>query len=73
MSMRVRYITEKRGGEGKLKLLKGYRTYIIAAALFVLGGLRALGYVDEATYQTAFSLLVPAGLATLRAGIGKEK
>ena len=50
------------------KLLKGKRTYIVAAVTFTLGGLQAVGYpVPEWVYP----LLGPAGLTTLRAGLLK--
>ena len=49
-----------------MNFLKGNGTYLVAVVLFVLGGLKALGYVDEGIYNAAFSFLVPAGIFTLR-------
>lgn len=51
--------------------LKGKKTYIIAVAIFVLGGLKATGYIDEDAYQSLVGLFGAAGLATLRHGIDK--
>ena len=50
----------------KLDFLSGKKTYILMAILFVAGGLKALGLLDEATYNMIFSFLVPAGIVTLR-------
>ena len=47
----------------------GYRTYIIAALMFLTGGVRGLGYIDESTYMSVMSVLGPTGLLTLRMGI----
>ena len=49
-----------------MNLLKGNGTYLVAVVLFILGGLKALGYVDEGIYNMAFGLLVPTGIFTLR-------
>lgn len=54
-----------------MNLLKGRGTYLVAVVLFILGGLKALGYVDEGTYTIVMSLLVPTGLFTLRRSVGK--
>jgi hypothetical protein len=51
-----------------MEWLKGKKTYVIAIATFVIGGLSALGYtVPEYVYV----LLGAIGLGTLRAGVGK--
>lgn len=52
-------------------LLKGKKTYLIAAVLFILGGLQATGNIDKQTYETIAAFLLPAGLATLRSGVKK--
>ena len=49
-----------------MNFLQGYRTYIIAAIVFVLGGLQALGFPIP---PEVFALLGGAGLATLRASV----
>lgn len=50
-------------------MLSGYRTYLAAAVLFILGGLKALGIIDENTFQTVAALAAAAGLAALRAAV----
>jgi hypothetical protein len=51
-----------------IKYLEGKKTYIVAAIVFVLGGLQAIGYpVPEYVYP----LLGALGLGTLRAGVSK--
>lgn len=41
------------------------------AAVFVLGGLRTLGYLSDDLYMTVLTLLAPAGVMALRAGMKK--
>lgn len=52
-------------------MLQGYKTYIIAALVATLAALHALGYIDEATYQTLLALLGAGGLSTVAAKIGR--
>lgn len=51
--------------------LKGYRTYIAAVLIVILAGLKAQGYIDDATFQITETVLASVGLITLRAGVGK--
>ena len=67
MGNKKRYIIRKE--VNKMNFLSGKKTYILMAVLFVAGGLKALGMLDENTYMMLFSLLVPAGLVTLRMGM----
>ena len=67
--MNARYLTDNKSRRGGENMLAGKRTYIVAVVLFVAGGLRSIGYLDEGTYQTLFNFLVPAGLVTLRMGM----
>lgn len=53
------------------EMLKGYKTYIIAALIAILAGLKAMGYIDEATYQTLLALLGAGGLSTVAAKISR--
>lgn len=53
------------------EMLAGYKTYIIAALVAILAGLHAMGYIDEATYQTLLALLAAGGTATVAAKIGR--
>lgn len=55
-----------------LDFLKGYRTYIIAVLVGVLTAVYQLNYIDLDTYQIVLGWLGAAGLATLRAGIGRS-
>ena len=50
------------------KWLDGKKTYLVAAATFILGGLSATGVAIPAW---VYSLLAAAGLGSLRAGMGK--
>ena len=47
----------------------GYRTYVLMAVLFVAGGLKSLGYIDQGTYDALFAFLVPMGITTLRMAV----
>ena len=49
--------------------LAGKKTYILTAVLFVLGGLKAIGAVDETLYNSIAALLIPASIFTLRMGV----
>lgn len=49
--------------------LSGKKTYILMAVLFICGGLKAVGYMDDKTYMDIYSFLVPAGLVALRMGV----
>jgi len=53
------------------EMLEGYKTYIIAAIVAVLAGLHAMGYIDEATYQTLLALLAAGGAATVSQKINR--
>jgi len=56
---------------GKMEWLKGKKTYITAAAMFIIGGCRATGWLDPATADTILEMLAAVGLITLRAGVAK--
>ena len=53
--------------------MSGYRTYIIAAAMVLLGGLHSQGYLNDSMYQSFQGLLTGGGLAFLRMGVAKTK
>jgi hypothetical protein len=53
--------------KGLLKFLKGKKTYFAAAALFVVGGLEALGWLPKDVTDPLKVFLGAAGLAALRA------
>jgi hypothetical protein len=54
-----------------LKFLQGYKSYIIAAIIAVLAGLHAMGYIDEATYQTLLALLSAGAVSTVAAKMNR--
>lgn len=49
-----------------MNFLRGNGTYLVALVLFVMGGLKTLGFVDETLYQQVVAVLLPTGLFTLR-------
>lgn len=51
----------------------GYRTYLVAAVMVVLSGLKSQGYLDEQTYDLVFNTLMGLGLVTLRAGMSVRR
>jgi len=51
------------------KLLKGRKTYIVAALFALATFLRYINVIDENTFRMIEGILLPAGLAALRAGI----
>ena len=48
--------------------LEGKKTYIMAALAAICTALYALGIISQSTWQTLMGILVPAGMATLKAG-----
>lgn len=52
-----------------LACLKGKKTYIVAGLIFILGGLKALGLIDDEAYLVLIGLFNAAGLASLRNGL----
>lgn len=53
----------------EMSALKGWKTYLCMAVLILAGGLKAAGYIDEATYMFILSIVAPAGVMALRAGM----
>lgn len=58
---------------GFLKQLQGYKTYLTAVAVFIVGGLQASGKIDDATAQQLLAFLGGLGLITLRAAVAKSQ
>ena len=54
-----------------LMQLRGFKTYIMAALMGALTVAKALGYVDDATYQTLMALLGAGALTTVAAKINR--
>jgi hypothetical protein len=50
-------------------MLTGKRTYLVAVAMVIAGGLYQQGYITEETLHMLEALLTGAGLAALRAGM----
>lgn len=48
---------------------EGKKTYIVAAVMVVLSGLRSQGYIDDTSYELILNILVGLGLVTLRLGM----
>ena len=44
----------------------GKRTYVAVALIFILGGLKALGVVDSATFDSVEAFIIGLGLFGLR-------
>ena len=55
------------------EMLAGYKSYIIAALIAVLAGLHAMGYIDEATYQTLLALLGAGAIGAVSAKVNAIK
>jgi len=53
--------------------MKGYKTYLIAAAAAVVTGLHYLGHIDSELYKTALGFLGAGGLATIRSALPANK
>lgn len=51
--------------------LSGFKTYICALLMIVVGGLYQQGYIDETTFKSLEAIILGGGLAALRAGIKK--
>lgn len=56
-----------------IKKLQGYKTYLTAVAVFVVGGLQAAGKLDPETAQQLLAFLGGLGLITLRAAVAKAE
>lgn len=56
-----------------MEWLKGKKTYIVAVAAGIATIAAALGYIDNSVYTTIMGLLGAGGLATMRAGVEKNK
>ena len=57
----------------KETVMKGYRTYLVAAVMVIVAGLHAQGYITDSLYTTLQGVLLGGGLAALRAGVSASK
>lgn len=55
-----------------IDMLKGKKTYIIAALIGAVAAAKYLGYLDAETADILLVLLTGGGLATIRAGIAAK-
>jgi len=53
-------------------LLDGKKTYLLSALSFVVGGLWAVGLMDDKTALALLAMSGSAGMAALRAGVTKS-
>ena len=53
-------------------MLSGWKTYLVGAAMVVLSGLYAQGYITEGIYTGLLGLLNGLGFAALRAGVKSD-
>ena len=49
--------------------LSGRKTYLVAGVLAIAMFCLQMGWITKETYDMIFGVLIPAGLATLRAGV----
>lgn len=56
-----------------MKLLSGWKTYLVVAIGVIFNGLVAMGYVDESLRPTVNSILTFLGLGAMRDAINKVK
>lgn len=54
-------------------MLKGAKTYIVAALMAVATFLWKIGVIDTQMYQTIIAFLAPLGLAALRGAVGRAQ
>ena len=54
-----------------LDWLRGKKTYLCAAAMVILSGLHAQGYMNDSWFNNLQVLVLGGGLAALRAGVTK--
>lgn len=52
-----------------IEFLKGKKTFIVAIIMVIVSGLKAQGYIDDATYGVILGFLGALGLTALRLGI----
>lgn len=52
--------------------MAGKKTYLIAALIAVATFAKAMGWIDQTTYELILGLLGAGGLAALRAGVTKS-
>lgn len=52
--------------------MAGYKTYIVAILIGAATAAKALGWIDQATYEFILGVLAAGGLAAVRAGVTKS-
>ena len=51
-----------------LKFLSGKKSYIVMGMTFVIGGLHALGYIDDHMFLSLMGMFAGLGLGSLKSG-----
>lgn len=54
-----------------MKFISGKKTYVVAFAMALAAGLKALGILDPVTYEAVMGMLAALGFGALRAGVEK--
>lgn len=54
-----------------ITMLQNYKTYLVALLMGALTVMKALGTIDEETYNTLMALLASGGIATVAAKINR--
>lgn len=62
---------KNKGDQDNMEILKGKRTYIVAVVWGLAVALQTVGVIDASQLDGIQAVLIPLGLATLRAGVGK--
>ena len=57
--------------EVHMRVLSGYKTYIAAVLMVIVGGLYQQGFIDDTTFKSLEAIILGGGLAALRAGVKK--
>lgn len=59
--------------KGILKLLKGKKTYLVAASMAIMVFLQQSNIIDAETAKMIYGILGALGLGTLRSGVNNAK
>lgn len=55
-----------------IEKISGFKTYILSAGLFFLGGAYAMGWIDEQAFYAGSVMLGGGTASALRSGISKS-
>lgn len=54
-----------------IKFISGKKTYLVAAVMAVVSGLKIFGVIEPVTYESIMGILAALGFGALRAGVEK--